>query len=481
MYLYILIEFNLNMNLLLILILLFLLTFQEEKIKFVFQIHRHGARTPVYNLTSNGDKYIDIYKEEWSLPEGELTEIGKRMHYLVGVFNRKKYIDKYKLLSENYNPYEILVKSTDVNRTLMSIYSQLQGLYPHTSDKIDNYDRDINLTYPQNFFNDYQLLEQIKKKYNNFLEQNSSLPNDITIIPVHNINFNSHKIQLYSPDYCPGIKKSYEEGKTSEIMNSFIGNLSEDLLNKLKNISNLNEKNNFLENYRTLFSLMDTIVADIYDDRELNFLKENNVNIKELNETALDFLFKDYEFVNYYNDITSIYSMSPIMNEILFYMDEIVKNNNNPNKVKYLIFSGHDTNIAGFELFNHKIFGTNVEYAYFSQTEYYELFINSSENNYYVRYMRGEKQKFELDYNSFKKKIEEYLWTESQINKFCKFEVVKITSKNLKLATIILSIIDSILIIFLIILKNIIIKKKKKIENDINNLQPLISFKKLDN
>ena len=478
------------MNLLLILILLFLLTNQDEQIKFVFQIHRHGARAPIFNLTKQENKYIDIYKEEWFLPE-ELTETGKRMHYLVGVHNRKKYIEDNEFLSKNYNPYEILVKSTDVNRTLMSIYAQLQGLYPqNTFEEIDKnvYYRNPNLIYPQNFLNDNQLLKQINEKYKQYFERNSPLPNKITIIPVHNFNYKSHEIQLYSPDYCPGIKNSYEEGKKSEIMKNLVENLSEDLVNKLKIIANLSDIN-FLEDYYTLFGFMDTYVADIYDDRELKVLEENNVNIDELNKTAYDFLLKDYEFVNYFNNITSIYSMSPILREILFYMNDIIINDgDNEHKVKYIIFSGHDTNIAGFEIFNNKMFDTPVEYANFAQTEYYELFLNDSEkleneDNYYVRYLRGDNVKFEIDYKSFKNKIMENLWTDKQIYKFCNFDVVKIKSKNLKIATIILSIIDSILIIFLIILIKIIIKKKNynKIENDIDKLHPLNSFKKNDN
>jgi hypothetical protein len=244
-----------------------------------------------------------------------------------------------------------------------------------------------------------------------------------------------------------------------------------------------------MEDYYTLFGFMDTYVADIFDDRELKVLEDNKVNRDELNKTAYDFLLKDYEFVNYFNNITSIYSMSPILREILFYMNDIIINDgDNEHKVKYLIFSGHDTNIAGFEIFNNKMFDTPVEYANFAQTEYYELFLNDSEkleneDNYYVRYLRGDNVKFELDYKSFKEKIMENLWTDKQIYKFCNFDVVKIKSKNLKIATIILSIIDSILIIFLIILIKIIIKKKNynKIENDIDKLHPLNSFKKNDN
>ena len=96
-----------------------------EKILFSFQIFRHGARMP-YSGVKNG---VDVYKENW-LIKGELTNVGKRQLYLLGVKTRKKYMEENDFLSKEYNPKEILIKSTDHNRTIESVYSYIQGLYP---------------------------------------------------------------------------------------------------------------------------------------------------------------------------------------------------------------------------------------------------------------------------------------------------------------------------------------------------------------
>ena len=56
------------------------------------------------------------------------------MHYLLGLRNRKKYITKEKFLSESFNPHEILIYSSNINRTMVSVSSQLQGFYPQDSD-----------------------------------------------------------------------------------------------------------------------------------------------------------------------------------------------------------------------------------------------------------------------------------------------------------------------------------------------------------
>ena len=90
---------------------------QNEKLIFVFTHFRHGARAPqkYYNQTS----HLDYILEKWENP-GELTPMGKRMHYALGLRNRERYINKTHFLSEQFDPHEILIYSTRFNRTLLS-------------------------------------------------------------------------------------------------------------------------------------------------------------------------------------------------------------------------------------------------------------------------------------------------------------------------------------------------------------------------
>ena len=53
-----------------------------------------------------------------------------RQRYLLGHYNRERYVEKFSFLSEQYNPDEIYMQSTNVNRTMQSGYSELMGLYP---------------------------------------------------------------------------------------------------------------------------------------------------------------------------------------------------------------------------------------------------------------------------------------------------------------------------------------------------------------
>ncbi len=61
---------------------------------------------------------------------GCLTSEGMRQRMLLGAFNRERYIEKYNLLDESYNPNQIYAQATDVHRVLQSTYSEFMGLYP---------------------------------------------------------------------------------------------------------------------------------------------------------------------------------------------------------------------------------------------------------------------------------------------------------------------------------------------------------------
>ena len=92
----------------------------DEKLAFVFELVRHGARTPIE------DRDLD----KFTVGEGLLTPEGMRQRYLLGRHNRERYVEEFELLSKSFVPGEIYMQSTCVNRTMVSGYSELMGLYP---------------------------------------------------------------------------------------------------------------------------------------------------------------------------------------------------------------------------------------------------------------------------------------------------------------------------------------------------------------
>lgn len=95
-------------------------TLQDEKMLFVFEAVRHGARAPI----------INSFLDEFKVGEGQLTAEGMRQRYLLGRHSRKRYTEDFDFLSSKYVPEEIFIQSTDVNRTLTSGYSELLGIFP---------------------------------------------------------------------------------------------------------------------------------------------------------------------------------------------------------------------------------------------------------------------------------------------------------------------------------------------------------------
>ena len=72
----------------LISIILIKLAILKDELLFVFELFRHGARGPL-SLNSNNQ---DTYGEKWDSPE-QLTNVGRRMHYILGYRNHKRYIE----------------------------------------------------------------------------------------------------------------------------------------------------------------------------------------------------------------------------------------------------------------------------------------------------------------------------------------------------------------------------------------------------
>jgi len=119
-------------------ILVFFCTIQalvaiETSLETVVVLYRHGDRTPVQPYP------LDPYKDRsnWPVGFGQLTPRGKMMQLNLGKFLRKRYGD---ILSDQYDENAIYVRSSDVDRTLMSAMSNLAGLYPPKKDQIWNPD-----------------------------------------------------------------------------------------------------------------------------------------------------------------------------------------------------------------------------------------------------------------------------------------------------------------------------------------------------
>lgn len=97
----------------------------------VVVIFRHGDRTIIRPYPT--DPYANA--SYWPEGFGQLVNRGKLRHYELGRYLRSRY-DGF--LPAVYSVNDIYVRSTDVDRTLMSVEANLAGLYPPTSSQIWN-------------------------------------------------------------------------------------------------------------------------------------------------------------------------------------------------------------------------------------------------------------------------------------------------------------------------------------------------------
>ncbi len=96
--------------------------FAQEKLIFALDVIRHGDRTPTNDIPNA--------TYHWPEGRGQLTPTGMQQEYQLGTRLRKKYVTATKLLPRHYANDIIYVRSSDVDRTLMSAQAVLLGLYP---------------------------------------------------------------------------------------------------------------------------------------------------------------------------------------------------------------------------------------------------------------------------------------------------------------------------------------------------------------
>ena len=115
-------------------------------------------------------------------------DIGLRMEYTLGVRNRYKY---KKLLSTIFDPKELLVVSSSLNRALTSAQAQLEGMFPPLTG-IELKDKELENSIPP-----IPMTETMKKEIENL--GNNALPEKIQIVPIHIFN---EKESIFGFDSC---------------------------------------------------------------------------------------------------------------------------------------------------------------------------------------------------------------------------------------------------------------------------------------
>ena len=97
---------------------------------------------------------------------------------------------------------------------------------------------------------------------------------------------------------------------------------------------------------------------------------------------------------------------------------------------RFVLNAGHDSSLAANDLFLKAEFNVSFERAEYSHSQFYELWrVN---DNYIIKYLVNHEEKAVFDYNEFKEKVIDKLYSPGQINRICNGEIDLMSINNEK-------------------------------------------------
>ena len=460
-------------------IILSLLKITKLKILFVHTHFRHGARgSSKGGFSGIGKDYLGI---NWET-NGELTNVGMRGEYLLGYYTKMKYKN---FLSEKFDPREILIYSTFIKRAIHSGYSYVHGLYPPLNKENYLNQYQINNSFPPGNVNDNLIKENLKLG-------NFALDKGLNVIPVKVFNMKDHEFLLFDVASLSDCQPIYElrkiEKKNKELID-FTNYFKEKYGKNLENFFK-KENTDFKWEFLNIQDLCDNFVSDKTNGEDLSeFQKITKINFTEFekdchDEFAINFL--NYQFSN--KDILFM-SQTPVMKNLINYMkNRIYIEENNLNDLNYsspklVVYASHDSTMSGVMIWMKEIFGSKYVEPTFSSSIFFELHKNDNLNelkgnyeDYYIKFFANSEELINLNFKFFIEKAEEYLWSDKQIEKYCRFNIVNIDikMKKIKIYLFILFGLFVLLILMIFFSKDILFYKKEKINDEGKELEDIL-------
>ena len=460
-----------------------------DKLRWTFELINHGARSPHIGLDSD---FKDFSKHSW-IGQNELTGVGLRQSSLIGYRDNLRYIEEKGLLSQEYDPREILVYASENNRTLMAANALLHGLYPPGTGPTISPNLVDRAVPPV----DSSLYQEEKDRLDRC--NHTALPDRINLVPVH-INF-AHEFftQYETSKKCESLKTFEEKNKKRDEVANFLKEMD----NSYKNLEKIfGEKKSFSEDYEFAYTFFDTLYCLYYEaaDEFNNILNILGKKEDEVLNDCKKFLFlntvgnginNDKEFINYL--------ISPLFQKILYFIDlRISKDIKGEMSYKgydipsYYLISGVGNTCGTFMSFMNKYFNTSIKFADFATNIHLELYLEEkdnmeiTENNYRIEYYFNDDFLLSIPYATFKEKIVNELYNKSTITEFCKYNEEKSDDAEDKedeidwylIGTFVgLGIVIALLVIIIIIFR--IRMKKKNVDEPIDDNDPLLRDTKM--
>lgn len=418
---------------------------------FLFEHCRHGARS-TSKLSADS---TDVFNQTWK-GDSELTNVGLRQHFVLGMHIKSLYtafIDSLDLFKD------VLVLSSNSNRTIMSAMAQLQGIfYNGSSPTIDNITKEqlVHAVPPFTSKNEALAAESEKLGLNVF-------PGSVDVAPpVHILRTEEKVFQFEKNGGCDPIKQARKLNENKKEVQDFIFKYNQKYSQPLLKLLRISNKDYFKQ-LDNIGKVSIALIANVVEGRNLTSLLSNSgINQQEL-------LASSYEYYNIYakhvlsnddkNELAKA-SSSVLMRQVLSYMQDAIthrnKNVTDDSKAvpKLVLLSGHDSTLVGMQDFLRVAFGMHVCFPEFASYLLIELKDHVDNNHMYnvsVTFNNNDNEKIEMSFDEFRTKIEETAWTYEETGYYCKFLYKQLNV--FKPSTIILTMAICIIIVVLVLLK----------------------------
>ena len=405
---------------------------KDLQLIFVYQHIRHGARGPSASYNSLFIDGVDEFRVSWvGEGDGELTLVGKREHYDIGVRNRHKYGHGPNGLGlidfSTYDPEEVLFHVTDYNRTHQSLNSELIGMYQPGLLKTLT-EKQVNGSYPPN--EEVWVNKSLENDtlYQEIIEEIKALGNKTIVdnIPVFNVHTFGANRTFNLENNCHNLEKMRMESienKTDLLYGYFLKYKEE-----LRVFFDFKD-DSFVTNIRMMNSITDHYISDYKNYKDLSvFHEQTGIDLDEFMEKSGKF-YHDWMYNYYCTNTTCSMESSRLMEDLLGYMERriAIKDNTKSYKApKMVIDCGHDTTVAPMQMFMYETwedkpeYGINTQYCGFACNIYFELYKTKDDiPKYYVFYYIDDDLKHVFEYNEFYDTVKKHIYTQEEIVEYC--------------------------------------------------------------
>jgi len=300
---------------------------------------------------------------------------------------------------------------------------------------------------------------------------NAALLSNAQVFPIHIFDKAAHYFNLYDAANCKGVIPLREQNLQKQILKDVISNFTRDYpeLGSMVNMT--------FNDWQQVFYFADAFASGYFDKRE--YWQINNITypLDALYNRSLAILQVDM-FESIFGDpgqMIAINTMSPIVNRLYAYFDNVIGNDNNGtvNKdPKMVLYSAHDSNIGALMIYFNTALNLNLTYPYIQFASNFLINFNLSDSatkpysskDYTLDISYNGASIYTDTYQTFRQLSEKIMINASQTAAFCEFTTGTQPSGNSNddalyfFAIAVLMVIAVILIVSIIV---VIIKRKR--------------------